>query len=199
MGAEHVVARRALEAARQTFLDDVASIGVEEALEAGGGLRSILGLIKHTAGWTEVYRSYAFEVAPRSWTEIAWPRGLRERIEPSQAYLDELRTWFERTSGEWLSVVQPPLDLDEPRPVHWGEMWPLGAIVAYVAAHWAYHAGEINAILAIRRSEAWEYGDHVEENHIATLGHSVRRPWMTDDDIQRHEDAMRRAAGTSGT
>ncbi|HEU5224968.1 MAG TPA: hypothetical protein VFV29_04115, partial [Actinomycetota bacterium] len=67
-------------------------------------------------------------------------------------------------------------------------------IIAYTAAHWAYHAGEINVILANRRREAWEYGEHVEENHISTIGHSVRRPWVTDEQAERAEKEMRRAA-----
>lgn len=78
-----------------------------------------------------------------------------------------------------------------------GRRVPLRDIVAYVAAHWAYHAGEINMILAIRRGEAWEYGEHVEENHISTLGHSVRMPWISDEQVERAEADMRRAA--SGT
>lgn len=188
------MARRTLDAARQTFLDNVDAITLEEALDAGGGFRSILGLIKHTAGWTEVYRSFAFDEPPRGWTEIAWPRGLRQRIDPSQAYVDEVRMWFDRVSGAWLAAVEAPLDLDELRPMHWGDTWTLGEIVAYVAAHCSYHAGEINAILAIRRGEAWEYGEHVEENHISTFGHSVRRPWMTDEDVRRHEQEMGQAS-----
>lgn len=84
--------------------------------------------------------------------------------------------------------------LGESHPVHWCDTWPLRDIVAYVAAHWAYHAGEINMILAIRRGEAWEYGEHVEENHISTLGHSVRMPWTTDEQVERFEADMRRAA-----
>jgi hypothetical protein len=49
-------------------------------------------------------------------------------------------------------------------------------------------------ILANRRREAWEYGEHVEENHISTIGHSVRRPWVTDEQAERAEREMRRAA-----
>jgi hypothetical protein len=70
-------------------------------------------------------------------------------------------------------------------------------IIAYVAAHWAYHAGEINLILAVRRSEAWEYGEHVEENHISTIGHNVRRPWITDEYVDQVEAEMRQAAQPS--
>lgn len=56
-----------------------------------------------------------------------------------------------------------------------------------VAGHWSYHAGEINEILAIRRGEAWEDGEEVEENHISTVGHRVRRPWITDEQAEELE------------
>jgi hypothetical protein len=65
----------------------------------------------------------------------------------------------------------------------------LREIVAIVAGHWSYHAGEINEILAIRRGEAWEYGPEVEENHISAVGHRVRRQWVTDEEAARYEGA----------
>jgi hypothetical protein len=103
--------------------------------------------------------------------------------------------WFEHASEGWLkSVERRRSNLDEERPMHWGDIWPLRDVIAYVAAHWAYHAGEINLILAIRRREGWEYGEHVEENHISSIGHSVRRPWMTDESIELYENEMREAA-----
>jgi hypothetical protein len=39
----------------------------------------------------------------------------------------------------------------------------------------------------MRGGEAWEYGEEVEENHISTLGHRVRPPWITDEEAARHE------------
>jgi hypothetical protein len=60
-----------------------------------------------------------------------------------------------------------------------------------VAGHLEYHAGEINAILAIVRGEAWEYGEEVEENHISTAGHGVRPAWMTDEEAAAFERAPR--------
>ena len=195
MSGEHELARYVFEDARKTFIDEVIGITLDEALDAGDGLRSILGLMKHTAGWTDVYRSFAFDEVPLGWTDIEWPRGLRQQIEPTRAYLDEMRTWFEAAAEKWLAALEPPVDLAESRPVHWGECLPLGEIVALAGGHISYHAGEINMILAIRRREAWEYGEHVEENHITTLGHSVRRPWMSDEDVRRHEEDMRNAAG----
>ena len=33
----------------------------------------------------------------------------------------------------------------------------------------------------------WEYGEEVEENHIATVGHRVRPAWMTDEQAPAFE------------
>jgi hypothetical protein len=56
-----------------------------------------------------------------------------------------------------------------------------------VANHWTYHAGELNEVLAIRRGEAWEYGEEVEENHISTAGHRMRPNWMSDEQAAHYE------------
>jgi uncharacterized damage-inducible protein DinB len=178
VGAEHRLARTVLEEARRTFLDELRALTLDEGLDAAGGYRSILGVMKHVAGWAEVYRSFAFDPEPRHWEDTDWPRGLRDRIEPTVEYLDEVRIWFERSADAWLRGIDEATDLEEARPVHWGTTLPLGEIVSTVAAHWTYHAGEINEILAIRRGEAWEEGEEVEENHIDTTGHRVRPPWM---------------------
>lgn len=194
VGAEHRVARSILEDACRTFVDNVRGLTLEEALDAAGGFRSILGLMKHTAAWCEVYRSFAFDPVPKHWEDAEWPRGLRERIEPADEYLAEILEWFERGAERWNASVAESVDLDEPRPVHWGDTLPLRDIIAIVAGHWYYHAGEINAILAVRRGEAWEYGEAVEENHISSVGHSVRRPWISDEDAERFERRLRELA-----
>ena len=194
MGAEHEVARAELEEARRTFVDNVRGLTLEETLDAAGGYRSVLGLMKHTASWSEVYHSYAFDAEPHHWDDADWPRGLRERIEPSQEYVDEVLAWFNRGAERWLASIGDAADLGEPRPVHWGGEQRLGEIVAMVAGHWQYHAGEINAILAIRRGEAWEVGEAVEENNISTAGHTVRREWISDEDAERNEVRLRTLA-----
>jgi len=38
-----------------------------------GGYRSIIGTLKHTAAWSHVYRSYAFDASPISWSHLEWP------------------------------------------------------------------------------------------------------------------------------
>jgi hypothetical protein len=173
--------------ARGIFADNVRGLSLEEALDASGGYRSILGITKHVAAWSAVYHSFAFEPEPRHWDRTDWPRGLRDRIEPTEAYLAEIVAWFERSYERWLASTQSLEDLDSPKLVHWGGTAPLVDIVVMVAAHWAYHAGEINAILAIHRGEAWEYGEEVEENHISTAGHGVRPDWMSDEQAAAFE------------
>jgi uncharacterized damage-inducible protein DinB len=176
-----------LEEAHRMFVENVRGISLDEAMFAAGGHRSILGIAKHVAASSAVYHSYAFEPEPRHWDETDWPRGLRDRIDPSEPYLRENLDWFERTYERWRTSVEEATDLDHSRPVHWGGTAPLRDIVIMVTSHWLYHAGEINAILAICRSEAWEYGEEVEENHLSTVGHRVRPAWMTDEEAAAYE------------
>jgi hypothetical protein len=178
-----------LKSARGTLIGNLAGVEVEEALDAGGGYRSILGILKHAAGWSHVYHSYAFEPSPRHWIAVDWPRGMRDTIEPSQAYLDEMVAWFEASYALWNSSLQTLDDeaLDKPYRCHWGATAPLFDIVLMTADHWCYHAGELNAVLAIRRGLAWEYTEEVEENHISTTGHRIRPGWMSDDQAARYE------------
>jgi hypothetical protein len=181
VGEEHLLARAVLDEAFTVFDDNVRDLTLEEFLDAQGGYRSILGLIKHTAGWTHVYHSYGFEEPPRSWDAIDWPRGLRDTIDPSDDYAREVLAWLRASFDTWRDAVAEPTDLASVRSLHWGDEAPLREIVAMVAGHITYHAGEINEILAIRRGEAFEIGEEVEENHIATEGHRVRPIWMDRD------------------
>ena len=187
MDAGHRVLRASLEDAHRTFVENMRGVSLVEALDAAGGYRSILGIAKHVAGWSEVYRSYAFDPAPRHWAETDWPRGLRDRSSPRGTTSERCSAWFEQTYERWLASLEDAEDLEVRRPVHWGDSAPLVDIVVMVAAHWLYHTGEINAILAIRRAEAWEYGEEVEENHISTIGHGVRPAWMDDGEAARFE------------
>ncbi|MGI8927384.1 MAG: DinB family protein [Tepidiformaceae bacterium] len=188
-------AREVLAGARRMFGENVRTLTLEEALSAAGGYRSILGVLKHTGGWAHVYRSYAFDREPRHWADTAWPRGLRDTIDPSQEYLHEVVAWVDDGLRLWddaLAAVGPGA-LDRPHPVHWGATAPLSDIVLLVSQHVVYHAGELNMLLSIARGEAWEYTEEVEENHISTYGHGIRGEWMSDNQAHRHEEAMRRA------
>lgn len=171
--------RHVLESAYKTASDNVAGITRQEALfVAPGGYRSSLGKLKHMAGWSHVYHSYAFDPQPKHWRWVDWPRGLRDTVDTSQAYLDEVVAWFDEAHRLWLASLAQlnDADVDAPRRLHWGDTAPLFVIVGMIANHHVYHAGEINQLLSIRRGEAWE---EVEENHISTVGHRVKPPWMS--------------------
>jgi uncharacterized damage-inducible protein DinB len=178
------LAQHLLDQSFKVLSDNIATLRLQEALFIPpGGYRSILGLLKHTAGWSHVYHSYAFEPQPSHWRETDWPRGLRDTINPTQDYLDEVIAWLRLSHEEWMASLRAtPADaIEELRPVHWRAKAPLFEIVVLIANHHTYHAGEINYLLSMARGEAWEEGEEVEENHISTLGHRVRPPWLTSD------------------
>ena len=86
-----------LRSAYGTASDNLRGLSLDEALSVpAGGYRSVLGVLKHTAAWSHVYHSFAFEPEPRGWDAIDWPRGLRESVETSRGYLDEVIAWFGR-------------------------------------------------------------------------------------------------------
>ena len=58
------LAAAALTSARDQLVNNVRAISIGEALQAAGGYRSILGILKHAASWSHVYRSYAFDAEP---------------------------------------------------------------------------------------------------------------------------------------
>jgi hypothetical protein len=177
---------------RDVLAANVRTITPAEALQAAGGYRSIIGIMKHAAAFGDVYRSYAFEPQPRHLAQIAWPRGLRDTIETSPEYYAEIVAWLVRSCDEWIASLAPLADdaFDEQRPAHWGGTMALWDIVAIIAQHFSYHTGEINAVLAILRGEAWEYTEEVEENHISTAGHRLRPNWMSDEHAAAHERHM---------
>ena len=174
------LAKSLLDSGHRVFSQNVQHVSLDEALFVpSGGFRSILGTIKHAAAWSHVYRSFAFDQEPVGWRQLDWPDGARDTIVKSRAYLDAVISWMDLAHRRWLEDLAQTTEeqLDEPRPLHWGDSLPLFDIVALIAHHHAYHAGEINQILSICRGEAWEEGEEVEENNVSTVGHRVIPPW----------------------
>lgn len=167
----------------QIMRQNVEAVTLEEALFVPqGGYRSIMGTLKHAAGWSHVYRSYAFDPQPKHWAENTWPHGLRDTIIKSDEYWQDLILWFDTAHQRWVDDLTSLSEdaMDELRPLHWGEQAPLHEIVRLIAHHHIYHAGELNQLLSICRGEAWEENEEVEENNISTTGHRVRPPWMDE-------------------
>jgi hypothetical protein len=181
MGSAIVLVRRLL-AHRHEVLDaNITGLTLAEALFVPeGGYRSALGTLKHAAAWSHVYHSFAFEHQPRGWSELDWPRDLRDRVDASATYLEEIVSWLHLSQSRWMESLRGVTEAEGnlPRPLHWGQTAPLFDIVLMVAGHHLYHAGEINQLLAIYRGEAWEEGEEVEENHVSTSGHRVIPPWQ---------------------
>jgi hypothetical protein len=174
--------RNLLEGAYQMAARNVGALTLEQALFVPpGGFRSSLGTLKHMAGWSHVYRSYAFDDEPKHWKQADWPRGLRDTVIKSQDYVDEVIAWFGEAHRLWLQSLGKlnDADVDKPHRLHWGDTAPLSVIVGLISNHHVYHAGEINQLLSIYKGEAWEETEEVEENHISTVGHRVRPPWLS--------------------
>ncbi|MDQ6670355.1 MAG: hypothetical protein M3069_06320 [Chloroflexota bacterium] len=105
-----------IEQAFQMLADNVRGLRIDEALFVPpGGYRSTLGTLKHMAGWSHVYRSYAFDAEPRHWAHIDWPRGLRDTVEPSQSYLDEVIAWTQAAHTSWLRCLDELPDMSPSR------------------------------------------------------------------------------------
>jgi len=179
------ITRYLLDYAYQTIKGHLSKLSLEEAIFVPpGGYRSILGTLKHAAAWSHVYRSYAFDPQPKHWAQLGWPHGLRETIIKSEPYLRDVIAWFDDAHHCWLRDLAQIQDdqLDELRPLHWGQRMPLYEIVTIIAGHHLYHAGELNQVLSICRGEAWEETEEVEENNISTVGHRVKPPWLDNQD-----------------
>jgi hypothetical protein len=171
-----------LESAYATLRQNVMNLTLDEALFVPpGGFRSTLGTLKHAAAWSHVYRSFAFDHQPIGWYDLNWPHGLRDTVLKTEAYLREMMTWLDQAHTLWLTNLQEVTEeqLNQARPVHWGDTLPLYRIIWVIAEHHLYHAGEINQLLSIYRGEAWEEGEEVEENNVSTVGHRVIPPWQT--------------------
>lgn len=187
MSSKVEISRYMLEHGYQTMKGHFSGLSLEEALFIPqGGFRSILGTLKHAAGWSHVYRSYAFDPQPRHWAELDWPHGLRDTIVKSEPYLQDILAWFDDAHRRWLADLSQIREdqLDELRPLHWGQRAPLYEIIMITAGHHLYHAGELNQLLSIYRGEAWEETEEVEENNISTVGHRVKPPWWEDRDME---------------
>jgi hypothetical protein len=185
MSSKLEITCRLLDYAHQTMKGHFSRLTLEEAIFVPqGGYRSLLGTLKHAAGWSHVYRSYAFDPQPQHWAQLDWPHGLRNTIIKSELYLQDVIAWFDEAHRRWLTdLAQIQEDqLDELRPLHWGQRAPLYEIVIIIASHHLYHAGELNQVLSISRGEAWEEMEEVEENNISTVGHRVKPPWLANQE-----------------
>jgi uncharacterized damage-inducible protein DinB len=141
----------------QALVTNLATVSDDawSALPAGAS-RSIASIALHVASCKVMYVDYAFgagtlqwgtpEVEP--WTEDAIPR-------------EELMPWLEAAHDRLVEAVTALADDDElerMRMTNWGEEEPTRWIVAAMATHDAYHAGEINHVRSLLEGDdRWRY------------------------------------------
>ena len=104
MSSKLEITRYMLDSAYQKMISHFSKLSLDEALFVPqGGYRSIIGTLKHAAGWSHVYRSYAFDPQPKHWAQLDWPHGLRDTILKSEPYLRDVIAWFDEAHNLWMA------------------------------------------------------------------------------------------------
>lgn len=99
----------------------------------------------HVAGWTDVYRTWAFEDERPMLTDFEVP-GTR----------DGLVQWVLDAQSEFARHVDALTadDLTALRPAHWGEDVLLHRLVAIISYEHTHHGAEIGALRDLHRGHA---------------------------------------------
>jgi uncharacterized damage-inducible protein DinB len=119
------------------------------------GRRTIRSVVLHVGSCKVMYDDYAFGSAGRSWDDPAvapWPDGDAPRIDAVE--------WLTNAHGRLVDHVRAlnEDDLSRPRLANWGEQRETRWLISTLIQHDAYHAGEINHIRALLRSDdAWRW------------------------------------------
>ncbi len=123
------------------------------ALPEGGG-RTIAEIAQHAGLAPWVYGHFAFGEGTRPWNE--WEAEAEAALRSMAETVDWMREGHRRFVESVAALDDG--DLDEPRPVHWGELRLLRDTIAIMLAHAPYHAGEINhARSLIQGTDRWGY------------------------------------------
>jgi uncharacterized damage-inducible protein DinB len=122
----------------------------------GGGSRTIESIVLHVGSCKVMYDEYAFGEARLTWDDppvLPWPEGEAPRAE-SIAWLTTAHDRFVRHVR-----ALDDHDLRLPRLTNWGEERETRWLISTILQHDVYHAGEINHIRALARSDdAWKWG-----------------------------------------
>jgi hypothetical protein len=121
-----------------------------------GGQRSIASIALHVGVCLVMYDEYAFGPGRRQWDDadlIPWSR--------DEAPMAEAIDWMTAAHRRFVEHVAALDDaaLAERRPANWGEMVPTRWLIAAMATHSAYHAGEINHVRSVLQADdGWMWG-----------------------------------------
>jgi hypothetical protein len=121
-----------------------------------GGERSIASIVVHVGGCLVMYDEYAFGPGRKTWDDadlVPWSR--------DEAPMADAIAWMTAAHRRFVDHVAElgDDDLGTPRPANWGELVPTRDLIAAIATHASYHAGEINHIRSLMRGDdAWMWG-----------------------------------------
>ena len=108
--------------------------------------------VVHLAAWTDVYRDWTFASATESYVTIEVPGELTASVQWLHRAQDSFRTEVDAMDDS---------DFERERPAHWGQTFPIGALVWQIAVEHLHHGAEIGVIRDLHR------------------GYGRRTPWPT--------------------
>jgi hypothetical protein len=141
----------------QSLLGNLAT--VEEASWRAvphGGVRTIESVVIHVGTCKVMYDEYAFGPGRLRWDDrdlLPWPEG--------EAPMQEVVVWLRETHARFVAHVRVLSDdeLAMPRRANWGEDRETRWLISTILEHDTYHAGEINHIRSLVRSDdRWKWG-----------------------------------------
>ena len=141
----------------QSLLGNLATVTAEQwHTTPPGGERTIASVVLHVGVCLVMYDEYAFGPAKRQWDDpdlVPWTA--------EEAPMAEAIAWTTEAHRAFVDHVAAlrDEDLDQPRPANWGERVPTRWLIASMATHSAYHAGEINHIRSLLSGDdTWMWG-----------------------------------------
>ena len=120
------------------------------------GERSIASIVLHVGGCLVMYDEYAFGPGRKRWDDPDLFPWLND-----DAPMTDAIAWMIAAHRRFVDHVAALDDdeLGEPRLANWGELVPTRGLIAAIATHAAYHAGEINHVRSLlRRDDGWMWG-----------------------------------------
>jgi hypothetical protein len=138
----------------QSMLGNLATVPEELwRVAPPGGERTIASIVLHVGVCLVMYDEYAFGLGQMKWEDpdlVPWPR--------EEAPMADAIAWMTAAHRRFVDHVAElgDDDLGTPRPANWGELVPTRDLIAAIATHASYHAGEINHIRSLLRGDdAW--------------------------------------------
>jgi hypothetical protein len=117
----------------------------EWPLTAAPPLTTVAWRLVHLAAWTDVYRDWTFGAARLDYGDIEVPGNAADAV----AWLEQVQDGF----GHAVALLTDA-DLAKLRLAHWGERYPISALVWQIAVEHLHHSAETGVLRDLRRGHA---------------------------------------------